>query len=68
MHVLDWLGSPQFMSQRRAMVAPMGFTVNSNAARRPKGRHESREGATSIGTKQMRWMAPAHASPESQTL
>jgi hypothetical protein len=67
MHVLDWLGSPQFMSQLRAIVAPIGFTVNSNAARKPKGRHESREGATSICTKQ-RWMAPDHASAESQTL
>jgi hypothetical protein len=43
MHVLDWLESLEFMSQLRAMVAPIGFTVSEGAARQPRGRHDSRE-------------------------
>jgi hypothetical protein len=43
MHVLDWLESPQFLALLRTMVAPISFTVGDNAARQPKGRHDSRE-------------------------
>lgn len=43
MHVLDWLESPEFVPQLLAMVAPIGFTVSEQAARQPKGRHDSRE-------------------------
>jgi hypothetical protein len=43
MHVLDWLESPQFLPVLRSMVAPIGFTVEDDAQRMPKGRHAPRE-------------------------
>jgi hypothetical protein len=33
----------EFVLQLLAMVAPIGFTVSEQAARQPKGRHDSRE-------------------------
>ncbi len=48
MHLLDWLASPLFLPALRAFVAPIGFSIPDNAARRPGGRHDHRE-STLVG-------------------
>jgi hypothetical protein len=43
MHVLDWLESPDFLSQLRRLVEPTGLAIADDAERRPKGRQDHRE-------------------------